>query len=609
MTVSQGVEVLKAKVALLPLRAGVYRMLDKNGKVLYVGKAKSLKKRVISYTRFDRLPVRLQRMVAQVADLVVVETASEAEAFLLENELIKKYQPYYNILLKDDKSFPYIMLADTHHTGYPRFAKYRGARSDKAEYFGPYATGDAVSESLETLQKVFGLRSCTDTNFAHRTRPCLMYQIKRCTGPCVGLVTKQEYAEQVRQARDFLTGKNVDIQRKLTRQMQQESEAMQYEKALVLRDKIAALNKMQASAEGALNASVDADFIALYRQADMAAIEIFFFRHGQNGGTHRVILKDLAEQTNADILSDFLGQFYLNVSLPHEIILSEAIQDMAAVEQAFSQAAGHIVRILTSVRSVRFKMLERAIVNAREALERYQLETGHQSELLAQLAKLMGIEKIETVEVYDNSHIQGTSSVGACICAGEQGFIKSKYRRFNIQYAQTNDDFDMMREVLTRRLKRGVAENNLPSAFIIDGGVGQLSSVRQIMNELNIFVPTIGVAKGADRNAGNEKLYLLDSNEPIILPHESPLLHFIQRLRDEAHRFAIGSHRLKRAKDTMRTALDEIEGVGHIRRKKLLEHFGTPKAVREASLAELMMVDGISENIAKKIYTFFHKGL
>ena len=607
MSVQTGLEVLKAKVALLPLRSGVYRMLDKDGKVLYVGKAKSLKKRVTSYTHFEKLPVRLQRMVAQVADLVVVETASEAEAFLLENELIKKYKPFYNILLKDDKSFPYIMLSDFKNTGFVRLSKYRGSRNNKADYFGPYASGEAIGESLDTIQKVFGLRTCADTNFVHRSRPCLLYQIKRCTGPCVGLISKADYAKQVQATKDFLNGKNADIQKDLLKIMKEKSDAMEYESAMVIRDKITALNKMQSYADGLLNSAIDADFIALAREGQTVAIQIFFFRHGQNGGTHRVFLTGLQDQDSLLVLSSFIGQFYDEVSIPYEIILSEEIKDKKSIEEALSSKSGHIVKITSNVRGIRLKMLERAKVNAKESLMRYGQETGLQSQMLMELAKLMNLPKIETVEVYDNSHIQGTSSVGVCIAADEKGFKKSGYRRFNIQQARTNDDFDMMREVLQRRLKRGMAEDNLPDALIIDGGIGQLTSVSQIMNETGIFVPTLGVAKGVDRNAGNEKLYLLDNHTPIILDHDSPLLHFIQRLRDEAHRFAIGSHRIKRGHNMLKNALDEIDGIGGVRRKKLIEHFGSPRAVADASMSELLQVEGISENIAKKVYTFFHK--
>ncbi|MBE6449966.1 MAG: excinuclease ABC subunit UvrC [Alphaproteobacteria bacterium] len=607
MSAKDGLKILKAKVALLPLRSGVYRMLDKNGKVLYVGKAKSLKKRVSSYTHFEKLPTRLQRMVSEVADLIVVETASEAEAFLLENELIKRYQPYYNILLKDDKSFPYIMFSDFSNTAFPRVSKYRGVRHNNASYFGPYASVQAVDETLDVMQKVFGLRTCSDTNYVHRSRPCLLYQIKRCTGPCVGLISQNEYQSQLQAAKDFLMGKNVEVQKQLSALMKEKSDAMEYEEAMILRDKIAALNKIQSGMDGQISTSLDADFLALFRQDNVACIQIFFFRNGQNGGTHSVFLNNLHQEENSEVLSTFLGQFYADVSIPHEIILSEMPLDKSSIEKAFSEKSGHIVKLVSSVRGVRQKMLDRAKINAQESLIRYGQETGLQKSMLKELASLMGIEKINRVEVYDNSHIQGTSSVGVCVCADETGFVKSGYKRFNINTAQTNDDFDMMREVLLRRLKRGTLEKNLPDAFIIDGGIGQLSSVRQVMEQTGVYIPTLGVAKGVDRNAGNERLFLMSNNNPIILEHDSPLLHFIQRLRDEAHRFAIGTHRNKRSKNMKKNALDKIEGVGTYRRKNLLEYFGSPNAIASAGINELLQVEGINEKIAKNIYTFFHK--
>jgi excinuclease ABC subunit C len=384
-----------------------------------------------------------------------------------------------------------------------------------------------VDETLNAMQKVFGLRTCSDTNYAHRSRPCLLFQIKRCSGPCVGLVSRETYQTQLQSAKDFLSGKNIEIQKQLSALMKQKSEAMEYEEAMVLRDKITLLNKIQSGVEGQINASLDADFLALYRQGNVACIQIFFFRNGQNGGTHNVFLNNLYQEENSEILSTFIGQFYVDVSLPHEIILSDMPSDKESIEKAFSDKSGHIVKLATSVRGARQKMLERAKVNAQESLVRYGQEIGLQKDMLKALATLMGMEKIERVEVYDNSHIQGTSSVGVCICADETGFVKSGYKRFNINTAQTNDDFDMMREVLSRRLKRGQIEQNLPDVLIIDGGVGQLSSVRQIMEQTGIYIPTLGVAKGIDRNAGNERLFLMSDNTPIILEHNSPLLYFI----------------------------------------------------------------------------------
>ena len=606
MTTPVGVDILKAKVALLPDRPGVYRMLSKTGKVLYVGKAKNLKKRVVSYTKYDRLPVRLQRMVSEVNDLIVVETPNEAEAFLLENELIKKYRPYYNILLKDDKSFPYIFMSTNHN--FPRVAKYRGSRVEKGDYFGPYASASAVNEALAVLQKVFLLRTCTDSMFSIRTRPCLLYQIKRCSAPCTGEISKEEYKKLAQQARDFMNGKNSTIQEKLKELMFQESKKGNYEKALVLRDRIAALNHMQSYADGTtFDHHIDADFIAVYRQADRAAIQVFFFRNGQNGGTHVVFLDDIGEQTEIELLESFIGQFYQNIPPPHEIIISHDLPSRKDIEAALSQKYGHIVRLNSHVKEGRRKILNQALMNAKESLSRHLSEIGLQTDMLSELAQLMKLPKIDKVEVYDNSHIQGTSAVGAMIAAGPKGFMKNKYRRYNILKSKAGDDFAMMHEVLTRRLTRGAKENDLPDAMLIDGGLGQLSSVIETMNEVGVHVPVMGVAKGPERDAGKEKLYLPYDSKPIILEHNSALLFFIQRLRDEAHRFAVGSHRLKRQKNSLRSSLDEIEGIGSVRRKALLTHFGSPRAVLEASISELMQVAGISENIAKKIYTFSHK--
>ncbi len=601
-----GVDILKAKVALLPGRPGVYRMLSKTGKVLYVGKAKNLKKRVISYTKYDKLPVRLQRMVSEVNDLIVVETPNEAEAFLLENELIKKYRPYYNILLKDDKSFPYIFMSANHP--YPRVTKYRGSRVEKGDYFGPYASASAVNEALAVLQKVFLLRTCTDSMFALRTRPCLLYQIKRCSAPCTGEISEKEYKKLVQQAKDFMNGKSSAIQEKLKERMFAESEKGNYEQALVLRDRIAALNHMQSYADGTtFDQHVDADFIAVYQQADRAAVQVFFFRHGQNGGTHVVFLDDVKDQTEPQLLESFIGQFYQNLPPPHEIIISHELSGQKDIEAALCQKYGHVVRLNAHVKEGRRKILNQALMNAKESLSRHLTETGLQTDMLAELARLMNLPKIEKVEVYDNSHIQGTSAVGAMIAAGPKGFMKNNYRRYNILKSKAGDDFAMMHEVLTRRLTRGAKENDLPDAMLIDGGLGQLSAVKETMDEVGVHVPVMGVAKGPERDAGKEKLYLPGSSEPIILERNSALLFFIQRLRDEAHRFAVGSHRMKRQKASLRATLDEIEGIGAVRRKALIAHFGTPRAVLEASVPELMQVPGISENIAKKIYTFTHK--
>ena len=606
MSAAEGVALLKTKVALLPYRAGVYRMLDGQGRVLYVGKAKSLRKRVANYTQYDRLPVRLQRMVAQVSDLIVVETASEAEAFLLENELIKKYKPPFNILLKDDKSFPYLVLTNSE---YPRMLKHRGQVNKKDDFFGPYASVSALNETFSVLQKAFGLRTCSDNMFKLRKRPCLLYQIKKCSAPCVGYVNQEEYAKQVNQARDFLKGKNSQIQKQLTLKMKEKSDVQAYEEALILRNRIQALNEIQSYVGGDGDSMFNADFIAMYRKNGEAVFQVFFVRSGQNGGTRAIFSKDDADLSDSEMMESFLGQFYQDVYWPSEIIVNYLPENSREIEKAFALRGGTNIQIKSSVRGVRRRLLDRAIQNAEDSLTRHQRENTQQADLLDGLARLMKLDKIETVEVFDNSHIQGASSVGALICADKTGFLKNRYRRFNIETAQTNDDFGMMKEVLRRRLLRGKTENNLPSVFLIDGGIGQLSSVVQIMEELNIFVPVLAVAKGPDRNAGREKLYLPNDNNPIILDKDDEILHFIQRLRDEAHRFAIGSHRIKRSKDSMHSALDDIEGIGEKRRKKLMAHFGSVRSISAASVADLMRVDGICEKNAKKIYTFFHNDI
>ncbi len=601
-----GVDILKKKVALLPHRSGVYRMLSKSGKVLYVGKAKDLKKRVASYTKYDGLSIRLQRMVEEVYDLVVVETPNESEAFLLENELIKKYHPYYNILLKDDKSFPYIFISSNHT--FPRISKYRGACLGKGEYFGPYASFSAIQESFTILQKIFLLRSCTDNVFANRIRPCLLYQIKRCSAPCSCQISQKDYNDSVLQAKDFMNGKNTQIQTQLKKLMTQASANQEYEKALIFRDKIVALNHMQSYVDGTtFGHHIDADFIALYKQGSHASIQVFFFRNGKNGGTHVVFFKNVEDKTGGEILATFIGQFYQSLPIPHEIIVSCEIKGHKEIEKALSSKYKHILKICTNVKEGRRHILNQALINAKESLSRHLTETQQQSDMLNQLARLISIPKVDKVEVFDNSHIQGTSSVGAMIVASTKGFEKNKYRRFNIKLSRTDDDFAMMNEVLKRRLIRGQKENDLPDVILIDGGAGQVSVVQKTMEVLNIFVPLIGVAKGPCRDAGEERLYFPNAKKPVELDHKDDLLFFIQRLRDEAHRFAVGSHRIKRKKNSMRVTLNEIEGVGGKRRQSLITYFGTPKAVLEASVSELMKVTGVSENIAKKIYTFSHK--
>ena len=601
MTIESGLARLKQKHRHLSHHPGVYRMLDKTGKVLYVGKAKDLSKRVAFYTQFDRLPVRLQRMVAQVNDLIVVETASEAEAFLLENALIKKYRPYYNILLKDDKSFPFVCISDD---DCPRIFKYRGKQRTGGQYFGPYASAEAVHEVLLNLQKIFGLRSCKNSVFQHRTRPCLLYQIKRCSGPCTGCVSQQDYQTNVAQAKQFLEGKSHHLQNLLTQQMQEASRQKDYEQAMALRDKIALLNHIQAYADIQTTQQLDADFIALYRQGSNALAHILFYRHGTPQGTHDILLNHVDESSDAQVLEQVIGLFYQDIEPPHTLFISPSLDNPEMIEQALGSLAGHIVKIQSHPKQARKHLLEQAEKNAKNGLLRAMTNEQTQKMYFEQLAQLFGIPNIHKIEVYDNSHLQGTAAVGAMIAATEQGFQKSLYRRYNIQRAATNDDFAMMREVLSRRF---LHTDNLPELMFIDGGKGQIHAVESVLGDLPICI--VGVAKGEDRNAGNEVLYTLTQKEPIILEHNSPLLFFIQRLRDEAHRFAIGSHRAKRSREQMHEWLKDIPGIGPKKQKALLQHFGSVKAVQNASLGELNQVPSLSEKNIKNIYTFFHKDI
>ncbi len=603
MTHLTGAALIKQRLAAISHRPGVYRMISEKGVVLYVGKAKDLHKRLTNYTRVGQLSVRIARMVGLVHDLIVIETAGETEAFLLENDLIKQFRPYYNILLKDDKSFPYIVLTkDT----VPRLMKYRGVRGVKGDYFGPYASGLAVSQTIREIQKIFGLRVCTNTYFANRTRPCLLYQIHRCSGPCVGCISQEEYLKTVRDVKAFLRGEQTQIQQILTRQMQAFSKAEAFEQAAAVRDKILALNKVQGTDREIWLAGTDV--VALYREGDEACISVFFYRSGKAEGNSTHFLSDVADVPSPEIMTTFLMQFYDQVPAPRFLCLSETVPTGFA--DALAQKTGHTVQISSAFKGMRRKLMEQAVLNARESLSQHRQNEQITDRVWAEFRDLLELKHLNKVEVYDNSHIQGASAVGAMIVATKEGFQKNLYRRFNIQaeLTRTNDDFGMMRQVLRRRLTRGLAEGDLPDALIIDGGKGQISAVLDIVNELHVTnVAVLGVAKGEDRNAGRETFYLGSRpHEPIRLDFKSDLIHLIQRLRDEAHRFAIGSHRIKRAKNMFHETLSEIGGIGQKRKKALLLHFGSPREIAGASLDQLCRVDGISEKIAKKIYTFYH---
>ena len=600
----KGVLFLKEKIKSISHKAGVYRMIGEDGKVLYVGKAKNLKNRLLNYTRPEKLSYRIQQMVSETIDLVVIETAGETEAFLLENDLIKEFHPYYNILLKDDKSYPYIIITNDE---YPRLIKYRGSRKIKGTYFGPFSSVYAVKQSLTELQKIFGLRTCSDSYFKNRTRPCLLYQIKRCVGPCCGCVTKEEYLEKVSDAKSFMKGEKSDIQSKLKREMDFYSEQMEYEKAAIVRDKILALNQIQnTNSEVVLK---NTDLVALYVNGHQAGVEIFFYRGGRAQGNVFHLLTDIDEENPQESLASFLMQFYDTILPPKYILMSCEVPQ--GLSEALSQRAHFLVHVdKIPVRGPKFKLMQQTLKNAQKSFEQQVNEKEIKESVWDELRRLLQIEQLEKVEIYDNSHMQGTAAVGAMVCASVKGFEKNNYRRFNIDgtMAKTNDDFGMMKEVMYRRLTRGLKENNLPSAMLIDGGKGQLSSVLEMMQELNVTsVAVLAVAKGEERNKGKETLFLgSDPQTPIHLDLKSDLIHLIQRLRDEAHRFAIGSHRKRRAQNMFHETLLDIEGIGKKRKKDLLAHFGSPKAIAGASLEQIMKVEGISEKIAKKIYTFYH---
>ena len=602
--IQTGVEVLKEKIKRVSSRPGVYRMISAGGNVLYVGKAKNLKKRLTNYTHLDKLSIRIRQMVGQVADLIVIETAGETEALILENDLIKQYRPYYNVLLKDDKSFPFILITSDYP---PRLQKYRGHKNIKGDYYGPFASGLAVNKTITEIQKVFGLRTCPNTYYANRTRPCLLYQIGRCTGPCCDMISKEGYMERVAQTKAFLRGEKTKFQDILLIQMNELAAQMRYEEAAAVRDKIQFLNQIQSTdAQGSLGES---DIIALYREGAKACIQIFFYRSDKASGNVFYMLENTDDESEAGFLSSFILQFYDTIPAPKHIYVSHKVEDGLA--EALSQKAGRKIIVSSGpFKSIRKKLMEQALINAAQTFKQQESSEELKEQTWDELRQLLGLEHLEKVEVYDNSHIQGASAVGAMIAANMEGFQKKWYRRYNIDgtRAQTNDDFGMMKEVLTRRLTRGLNENDLPSAMIIDGGKGQLSSVMEIFNELGIKgIALMSVAKGEKRNAGKETLYLSTApTTPINLDEKSNLQHLIQRLRDEAHRFAIGTHRQKRAKNMFHETLKDIEGIGDKRKKDLMTHFGSVREIAGASIASLMRVPGISEKIAKKVYTFYH---
>ncbi len=610
--IEAGVAAIREVVRTLKPKPGVYRMLDARGDVLYVGKARSLKNRVANYCQIGGLPLRLQRMVSQTRGMEIVTTNSEAEALLLEAQLIKRFRPPYNVLLRDDKSFPFILLRAGHD--FPRIMKHRGARKHKGDYYGPFASAGSVNTTINALQKLFLLRSCTDSFFARRERPCLLYQIKRCSAPCVGRIDADGYAELVREAKDFLGGKSVAVQRKIETQMAAAAEALDFETAATLRDRLRAATFIQGTqainAEGVGNA----DVFAMASKGGQMVIQGFFVRGGQNWG-HRAIFPSHTQGVDeAEVMTRVLAQFYEEVPPPRTILVDRALPERELLEQALGEAAGHKVEISVPQRGDRRRLMEQAARNAAEALDRRLAESGTQARIMRELAEFLELPEVpRRIEVYDNSHIQGAKAVGAMIVAGPEGFLKNQYRKFNIRHAQTDDDFAMMREVMARRFHRALEEDpdrqtgTWPDLVLIDGGKGQMSSVRDALEELGIEdVPVIAIAKGPHHGREGREVFHFPDGREKTLPVNSPVLFHLQRLRDEVHRFAIGAHRQKRSRAISASPLDEIPGIGPARKRALLLHFGTASRVRAAALDDLKRAPGVSEAVAQAVYDFYH---
>lgn len=608
----KGVEAIRAYLPDLPRSPGVYRMVDAQGAALYVGKAKSLKNRVSSYVQSGGLSQRIARMVSHTASMEFVTTATEAEALLLEANLIKRLQPRYNILLRDDKSFPFILLTSDHD--YPRITKHRGAQTKAGKYFGPFASVSAMNEAIATLQKAFLLRPCADTVFSGRTRPCLQYQIKRCSAPCVGYVSKEAYAKLLGEAEAFLHGKSHDIQAKLAREMEAASAAMDYEAAAALRDRIKALTRVQQEQRLQCSSIGDADMIGLFRSGGQSCIQVFFFRAGQNYGNRAFFPSHADDAENSDILEAFLGQFYQTHAAPRDILVSEMPANAGLLADALSlrRDSGSALNLTVPQRGDKARAMAQVLENARDALERHQAQNATQKKLLEGVAGLFALDSPpERIEVYDNSHIMGRHAYGGMIVATPDGFDKNSYRRFSIKgdgvTPTGGDDYAMLRETLTRRFARLQKEEGpWPDLVMIDGGAGHLTAATAVFEELGITdVPYVCIAKGRDRNAGREWFHL-PTQSPFQLPPHDPVLHYLQRLRDEAHRFAIGTHRTGRAKALKQSELDAVPGIGGVRKKALLHHFGSARAVGNATVSDLAQVPGISKKTAQIVYDYFH---
>lgn len=608
-----GRHVIAAYVRTLDSSPGVYRMLDAQARVLYVGKARNLKMRVTNYTRPTGHSGRIDRMISETVRMMFLTTRTETEALLLEQNLIKQLKPRYNVLLRDDKSFPNILVGSEH--AFPQISKHRGAKKSKGNYYGPFASAGAVNRTLTQLQRVFLLRDCSDAMFDSRSRPCLLYQIKRCSAPCVDKISTDDYAATVADAERFLSGRSTEIQELLATQMQAAAEKMEFERAAALRDRIRALTQVQSAQGINPRGVIEADVIALHLAGGQACVQVFFIRANQNWGNQDFYPRIGPDVEEAEVLEAFIGQFYDSKDPPRMLLLSHPIENADLMTEALTGKLGRKVEIIVPQRSEKAELVDGALRNARESLARKQSETASQGKLLKGLAEAFAMDAPpRRIEVYDNSHIQGSHAVGGMIVAGPEGFIKSQYRKFNIKGDDLTpgDDFGMMKEVLSRRFKRLLKDDPdrdkalWPDLLLIDGGAGQVSAVAEIMNDFGINdLPMIGVAKGVDRDHGKEEFHRI-GQRPFALRHNDPVLYFIQRLRDEAHRFAIGTHRAKRAKTITATPLDEVPGVGAGRKKALLSHFGSAKAVSRANLIDLKAVDGISSALAETIYAFFN---
>ena len=606
-----GTELIKDFVSRLQKKPGVYRMFDEHGNLLYVGKAKNLKNRVSAYTSYNRHPVRIQRMIRATHDMEFVICGSETEALLLEASLIKKLKPRYNILLRDDKSFPYILVRKDHSSA--QIKKHRGAKKNKGDYYGPFASVSAVNRTLDTIQRAFRLRNCSDSTYESRTRPCLLYQIKRCSAPCTGEIDPEDYSQLIKDADDFLSGRSVALKKKLQKKMSEASCAQNYEKAAEYRDRIHAITQVTGKDNG-INPRTfsEADIFAIHTDSNQSCVQVFFFRAGQNWGNKSYFPRHTLDDESEEVLDAFIAQFYMNKPIPKNIYVNKELPNKFLLQSGLGERAGSKVSIHLPQRGEKKLMVDKALNNAQQALARKVSESASQKALLLELRNTLKLGRFpERIEVYDNSHIQGTNAIGAFIVSGQSGFDKKEYRTFNIKDEKMSpgDDYAMMGEVFRRRFTRLVnkPQLNWPDLILIDGGKGQLSVVSNVLKDLGVLdrITLVAIAKGPDRNAGRETFFM-NGRDPFTLPPKTPVLYYLQRLRDEAHRFAIGTHRSRRKKQMTSSPLDNIDGVGAMRKKALLSHFGSARAIKSAAFDELVQVEGISIKLAQEIFDYFN---